>query len=480
MHEPLPPLFLERMKVLLGNEYEDFLNSYKEPPLRGLRVNSLKIEPKEFQRICPFSLSPIPWAPEGFYYTGEARPGKYPYHAAGLYYLQEPSAMAVVSILDPKPGDLILDLSAAPGGKATQAAVRMKNEGLLVANEIHPVRAKALSENIERLGITNALVVNHSPRELREKWPGRFDKVILDAPCSGEGMFRKEEVSRKEWSDERVKICALRQEEILAEAALLVKPGGKLIYSTCTFNLEENERVIDRFLFHHPSWELLPIPVMEGFRPRFPLQGEQGAEKREPSPSHGVEKPHAFHGITRLWPHLLPGEGHFIAFLQKPMEEEVSFSTMKENRRRGRLPNEALLLFRQFLHESIDPTWSHFPEDRLFLFGEHLYLLPTPALSLKGVRTLRAGLHLGELRKNRFVPSHALSLALPGDAFKNRLSYPASREEVFRYLRGETLPLEQEIKEGWVSIQVDGFPLGWGKGTSHLIKNHYPKGLRWF
>lgn len=472
MNIPLPSPFLSRMEELLGNEYLDFIKIYDQPAVRGLRVNTLKIPIEQFQVISPFSLTPIPWSKEGFYYKEDERPGKHPYHEAGLYYMQEPSAMAVVSLLDPKPGEWVLDLAAAPGGKATQAAIRMKNEGLLVANEIHPTRAKILLENMERLGIVNAIVTNHAPAELAERWPELFDKVILDAPCSGEGMFRKDEGSRKEWSVDAIFLCAARQKELLEAASRLVKPGGLLIYSTCTFNRMENEDVIETFLAKHPAWRLHPLPIIEGFRPAIPKK-EEGD-----SPASIEAKQPVQEGIVRLWPHHLVGEGHFIALLEKGEEECRPIKPVGKNKRRSRIPSELSTLFSAFERETIDGTKAPFLEGTFHAFGDYLSLLPTASLSLEGIRTLRAGLLLGQGKKNRFEPAHALSMALPGEAFKQRLLFSPDDPDLMRYLRGEVLTPPATGKDGWVSIQVDGYPLGWGKKTGGTIKNHYPKGLR--
>ena len=283
----LPEAFLERMKIQLGQEYPAFLASLERPRAVALRFNPLKGEAP----TLPFVQAQVPWEPMGYYYDPESRPGLHPYHEAGVYYLQEASAMAPVQLLDPQPGERICDLCAAPGGKTTQIAGRMAGEGFLLCNEINPKRAKILSRNIERMGVANALVTNEHPGKLAERLPGFFDRVLIDAPCSGEGMFRKEEAAVTDWSQETVEMCARRQAEILHSGAQLVRPGGRLVYSTCTFAPEEDELAVEEFLQNHPDFE----PEM-------------------------VEAPWFTAGSAgnfRMWPHKLLGEGHFAAVLRK-------------------------------------------------------------------------------------------------------------------------------------------------------------------
>ena len=264
MHLPLPPAFLARMQRLLGDEYPAFLASYDQPPTSGLRANTLKLSAAAFQAISPYPLAPLPWCPSGFLIESQPAstplpPGKHPYHAAGLYYLQDPSAMAAAEVLAPRPGEKVLDLSAAPGGKSTHLAALMGNQGLLVANEIHAQRAWDLAENLERCGVRIAAITNETPARLAEHFGAFFDRVLVDAPCSGEGMFRKSEAARREWQPEMPAACAARQSAILEEAARLLRPGGHLAYTTCTFAPEEDEAVIGHFLASHPDFTLLPI-----------------------------------------------------------------------------------------------------------------------------------------------------------------------------------------------------------------------------
>ena len=429
----LPDAFVNRMRAMLGAEADAFFASYDRPRAVGVRFHK-----GPDRTALPFVLDPVPWAAHGYYYDPAARPGLHPWHDAGVYYLQEPSAMAPAALLDPQPGERVLDLCAAPGGKSTQLARAMDGRGILVCNEISPKRAKILSGNIERLGIANALVLNETPERLAERLPGWFDRVLVDAPCSGEGMFRKEEAALTDWSEATVAMCAARQRGILEAAARLLRPGGRLVYSTCTFAPEENELVIEAFLQEHPE-----------FRPET------------------VEAPWFAPGLTdtpgmyRLWPHRLRGEGQFAAVLRRmdgPACPQIPLQRIEA------LPPESRELLSQ-----LPPL----PDGGAVRFGQTLYLLPPDTPELGGARVLRAGLELGQLKKGRFEPAHALALWLP--AAENAVDYPADSPEIARFLRGETLPT---ALRGWVLVRVDGYGLGWGKGAAGVLKNHYPKGLR--
>ena len=260
----LPQLFLDRMKQMLEEEYPAFLNSYEDARYQALRINPSKTDRNRFAEETSFHLQPVPWEANGFYYEKEDQPGKHPYHEAGVYYIQEPSAMAPAAYLDAQPGEKVLDLCAAPGGKSTQIAAAMQGKGLLVSNEIHPARAKILSENMERMGVKNVMVTNESPQTLAGMFTEYFDRIMVDAPCSGEGMFRKNEQACEEWSPENVQVCAARQQEILACAASMLRPGGRMVYSTCTFAPEENEGTISRFLEQHPQFHIVPVKKYPG------------------------------------------------------------------------------------------------------------------------------------------------------------------------------------------------------------------------
>ncbi len=428
----LPELFLERMCSQLGDEYADYLRSLDRPRAVALRWNALK----GAMPSLPFVSAQVPWEPLGFYYDPSARPGLHPYHDAGAYYLQEASAMAPVVLLDPQPGEKILDLCAAPGGKTTQIAVRMAGRGLLVCNEIHPKRARILSQNVERLGIANALVLNEDPNVLADRFVGCFDRILVDAPCSGEGMFRKEAAAVTDWSVENVQLCAQRQRKILAAAARMLRPGGRLVYSTCTFSPEEDELTIAAFLEGHRDF------VPEHMDARWFTPGENGS--------------------FRLWPHKLLGEGHFAAVLRRTDGEEGSLPPAADC---SPLPK----CWDSFAAEQ----GIHLPGSKTVSFGDTWFCAPESLPSLRGLRVLRAGLELGTVRKDRLEPSHALALWLHPRPDDLRLS--ADDPMLSAYLRGETIPGKQK---GYRLVCADSFSLGWVKGDGQTLKNHYPKGLR--
>ncbi len=466
----LPEDFVVRMKKLLCSEWEAFAASYEKERALGLRVNTMKIASKDFEedyQKC-FSLRPVSWCPEGFYYGKESRPGRHPYHEAGVYYIQEPSAMAVVSLLDPKPGERVLDLCAAPGGKTTHLASRLNGEGLLVSNEIHPARAKILSQNVERMGIGNAVVTNEDSQTLADHFPEFFDCMVVDAPCSGEGMFRKDEQARKEWSEANVLLCAERQQEILDNAASMLKPGGRLVYSTCTFAPEEDEAGIEVFLNRHPEFSVV-CPDEE----RIPKGLSFG--KPEWSQSQREELSHTF----RIWPHKSEGEGHYLALLYK---DGTWTAEDGRKRKQPKFWNEKAgrSYLEDFLKKSLTETGYGRLESgmsRLILFGDQLYQLPDDMPDLKGLRVLRPGLHLGAFKTKRFEPAHALSHFLAPDQAASVLCLEPDDPRILDYLKGNTIQTEKQLA-GWTLVCVGSFPLGWGKAASGTIKNHYPKGLR--
>ena len=427
----LPEAFLKRIEGQLGEEYPAFLASLERPRAVALRFNPLKGE----KISLPFVEDSVPWEENGYYYDLESRPGLHPYHEAGVYYLQEASAMAPVALLRPQPGERVCDLCAAPGGKTTQIAGRMAGEGFLLCNEINPKRAKILSRNIERLGVANALVTNEHPQNLAKRYEGYFDKVLIDAPCSGEGMFRKEEAAVTDWSVDTVSMCARRQGEILHSGAQLLRPGGRLVYSTCTFAPEENEEAVAQFLESHPEFTLESVEA----------------------PWFDASQP----GMYRLWPHKLRGEGHFAAVLRKSGDDY---------REAPGLAGEKLPKPWQEFAKQLDIT---LPEGKLIQFGQSLYWAPMQLPEIRGVKVLRPGLELGEVKKDRFEPAHALALWLK--KAKNMQDYPADSQEISKYLHGETIP---SAVRGWCLVTVDGYTLGWGKGDGNVLKNHYPKGLR--
>ncbi len=453
MSLPLPKEFLERMKALLGEEYPDFLDSFDKPKSGGLRVNPQKTAPQDFASHSPFSLAPIPWAEEGFSYTEGDRPGRHAWYEAGVYYIQEPSAMAVGALADPKPGERVLDLCAAPGGKTTHLAGRMNGEGILVANEIHPTRANILAQSVERMGISNAVVLNETPHRLAEHFAGYFDCIVVDAPCSGEGMFRKDDIAISEWKPESPQMCADRQDEILDEAVKMLRPNGRLVYSTCTFAPVEDEGSVSRLIERHPEIEIVPVEA-----PWFASGHPEWVEDGHPDTVH----------TFRLFPHKLNGEGHYAAVLRKKGGEDGDVRTAVPMKEKD-IPKEWI----QFVEETLDRV----PEGMLTRIKDTLWLLPTDCPELSGLHVKRAGIELGTLKKNRFEPSHALSHALNTDDFQRVANAKWSDEVTDKYLRGDTFPTE--LGKGWCAVAADGFVLGWGKSAGGIMKNHYPKGLRW-
>lgn len=457
----LPIEFEKKMKAFLGNEWDDFLYSYDNNRFQALRFNTLKVQsPEERMRILKTlkisSDKKVSWANEAYYFDENVCPGKHPYHEMGLYYIQEPSAMSAAALLAPKPGMRVLDLCAAPGGKSTQLATYLGDSGLLVSNEINTQRSRILSQNIERMGIKNAIVTNEDSFVLASHFPGFFNAIQVDAPCSGEGMFRKLPEAIEQWSMENVAICAERQKEILDNAAVMLKPGGTIVYSTCTFSKEENEDVIEYFLERHPDFTL---------------------EEME-----------------RFWPHKVDGEGHFVAKLVRRgcvdtdlkadrKTKKNKNSKNRKNETKPALTKENMKLLSEFLDETIsEDVAAWIKNSRLVMFGEQLYRLPDMEVDIKGLKVQRAGLHIGEFKKQRFEPSHSLALALKLNDAKNLVKLTCDNPQTIGFFNGQSVMLSDEqaaeCKKGWALVCVDGYPAGWGKVNGAQVKNHYPKGLR--
>ena len=442
----LPIEFEKKMKAFLGNEWDDFLYSYDNNRFQALRFNTLKVQsPEERMRILKTlkisSDKKVSWANEAYYFDENVRPGKHPYHEMGLYYIQEPSAMSAAALLAPKPGMRVLDLCAAPGGKSTQLATYLGDSGLLVSNEINTQRSRILSQNIERMGIKNAIVTNEDSFVLASHFPGFFNAIQVDAPCSGEGMFRKLPEAIEQWSMENVAICAARQKEILDNAAVMLKPGGTIVYSTCTFSKEENEDVIEYFLERHPDFTL---------------------EEME-----------------RFWPHKVDGEGHFVAKLVRRgcvdtdlkadrKTKKNKNSKNRKNETKPALTKENMKLLSEFLDETISEDMAAWIKNsRLVMFGEQLYRLPDMEVDIKGLKVQRAGLHIGEFKKQRFEPSHSLALALKLNDAKNVVKLTCDNPQTIGFFNGQSVMLSDEqaaeCKKGWALVCVDGYTAGWGK-----------------
>lgn len=460
----LPEAFKEKMKKLMGESYQSLLDSYDQPESKGIRTNTLKLEPDELADKLPFETQAVNWCKEGFYIDHTVRPGKNPYYYAGLYYVQEPTAMAAVEVLDPKPGDWVLDLCAAPGGKSTQIGARLQGIGLLVANELVNSRAGILSTNIERMGMANAIVTNEFPERLVDSFYESFDKILVDAPCSGEGMFRKDPGALADWSLERVDRCMGKQEKILESAHRLLKPGGVLVYSTCTFSPEENEQIIEAFIEKYPyTLQTIELPgITDHGRVDWTRKQQQEITK-----------------TLRIMPMTVKGEGHFIAKLIKSegIAEAIDVKQGYPKSRLKKATRTDLQDYRDFAKNNLQAEFYQKIEDRLYLLGDHLYAIPA-AIELERIanlKLLRTGLDLGTFKKNRFEPSYALAMALKLSQAKNSVDLN-DEDLAYQYLKGEALNLQ--APKGWVLVGYDGYPLGFGKASEGLIKNHYPKGLR--
>lgn len=441
--------FLTRMRDLLGEQgFKEYLASFEKERHYGLRVNCLKISPERFQTLSSLTLEAVPWIFNGFYYEGEARPAKDPYYYAGLYYLQEPSAMTPANLLPIEPGDRVLDLCAAPGGKSTELGARLKGKGILVSNDISSSRARALLKNLQLWGIENVCVASEEPKRLSEAFGAFFDKILVDAPCSGEGMFRKDEKMIASYEERGPEYYEPIQKEILEHAVSMLRPGGLLMYSTCTFSACEDEEVIAWILERHKELRLIPLPL-------FP----------------GADDGIGLSGCLRLFPHRIKGEGHFMALLKKEGESSREESRPKRKAKTS-LPSE-VSGFLSMIRRDFDLSRIEIRNDRVLYLPEFL-----PPLKL---RFLCSGLALGELKNNRFEPGQALAMALKKEEFKQTVSFSREDERVIRYLKGETISLKEgeALAKGWSLVCVDGFPLGFAKGAGMTLKNKYYPGWRW-
>lgn len=469
----LPAAFEEKMKEMLGEEYGDYAASLEQESCQGLRVNTAKLSVSDFLELSPYALKPVDWCPNGFYYKKNNKPAKHPYYFAGLYYIQEPSAMTPASLLPVAKGDIVLDLCAAPGGKSTELAAKLNGTGLLVSNDISNSRAKALLKNIEMFGAGNTLITSEPPNVLAKRFPVFFDKILIDAPCSGEGMFRKQSNMTGAWESNGVSMFVNLQRSILKEAVTMLKPGGIIIYSTCTFSKEENEQSIEYMLSLDDTLTLMELPMFNGFDCGHP---EWGRTKNK-----DLVK------CRRLWPHRIAGEGHFVAMVKK---REISFSnacdkdtveckqmgTAKPYSFSGEKLSQEAMEFVQSIDYPFDLSRMDVQKDRVFYIPEQMP-------DVKGLRLLRCGLYMGDMRKNRFEPSQALAMFLKKEQFPNVLNLSIDDERVIRYLKGETIALEKEeesqCQDGICLICVDGFSLGFGKINRGMVKNKYLPGWRW-
>lgn len=483
----LPEDYQSKMQQMLGDEYLQYLDSFNHNYGQTLRVNQLKEEPADF--IRRFLLNgQVSWCETGFYYEGKQKLSAHPYYYAGVYYLQEPSAMAPAAFLPVEPGDKVLDLCAAPGGKSTALAAKLQGEGFLLSNDISASRCKPLLKNMEMAGVTNAVITCESPEKLAGRFSSYFDKVLVDAPCSGEGMFRREPPMVKSWSLEEVERYAQLQREILTSAAQMVKPGGCLLYSTCTFAKEEDEQTVEYFLEQNPDFSLQELPLCGGIeegRPEWTVSGREDVKN-----------------CRRFLPHKVKGEGHFAALFKKTdsvedvnkqcIGEKVSSKFVykeaisqkkvcKGSTHKGKMckpdgraqtasKSKIPEVMEEFMRDIAD--WEQWKQ-RVFFVKERAFLLPENCPDFKGLRVVRSGLYLGDCLKKRFEPSQALGMALKPEQYKRRISLPAEDIRVEKYLRGETVDIDDAELSGWTLFCVEDFPLGWGKCNRGRLKNKY-------
>ena len=454
--------FEQRERALLGQRYEQLYAAPQQTAERGVTVSALRTTPEQFAQRADFPLEPSPFCKAAFVvHQPDFKPGRHPYHHAGVFYSQEPSASSAAPLLGVQPGMRVLDLCAAPGGKSSQLAAALQGRGVLVSNEYVAARAEILKSNLERMGVSNAVVLNETPARIADALPEFFDRVLVDAPCSGEGMFRKEPVALQQHCEALVKQCAELGAQILDCAAAALAPGGQLVYSTCTFAPEEDEQAIGRFLEAHPEFALEETPDYPGLSHGVPAWGAGVTD--------GIEK------TVRIWPHRTEGEGHYAALLRKTGEPE----SVKRKYPASMKDKKLLAVYEDFCKEIfIEPKkWT--ADSTMTMFGDQLYRTPEEMVDFKGLRVLRPGLQMGEFKKNRFEPSHALALALHPSEVKQNVNLSADAPETAAYLRGETIQLsEEDAGKGWCLVSVDGYSLGWGKKSGGTLKNHYPKGLR--
>lgn len=438
-----PEKWLASMKTQLGDEFDPFLASLQEKPVSGLRINPLRFDMAE-DIICKYAQRPVPWFPKYGRYVEKGHPASDIAHFSGAYYIQEPSAMSAASVLAPRQGEMVLDLCAAPGGKSGQIAGMLGISGLLISNEIDHKRAKILAGNIERLGIVNCIVVCAAPEKLAEKWPSMFDAILCDAPCSGEGMFRKEPETINEWTSHSADGCSARQKMILTQAVKLLKPGGRLVYSTCTFNRKENEENIawltEKYTYMHPCDFELP----------------------------GVGK--SSNGCIRLWPHKITGEGHFVSLLKKE-ETETDARHKKIRAVRSREAEDMYGKLTDYIGLKAD---ERFESLRPRIRDDRLEMIPISAPDLDGIYTVRCGLPCARIGRSHIEPEHSLAMALTENNIKK--IFEADEEHAAAWLKGMSIQ-KPSSHSGYCWVCHNGMPIGWGKYTEGMIKNKLPSGL---
>lgn len=444
----LPKAYTDKMKKLLGADYDKYIESFNQPRVYGLRANRLKIDAKDLKDLVDWNLDNIPWCKEGFYYDGEnIRPAKHPYYAAGLYYIQEPSAMSTGAMLPVEPGDRVADLCAAPGGKSTQVAAKLQGKGVLVTNDISASRCKALLKNIEVSGVPNAIILNEDPKNMADRFEGYFNKIIVDAPCSGEGMFRKDDSAVKSWETHKTEFCCGLQRDILASASKMLANDGYIAYSTCTFAPEEDEGMIQEFLNNNPEFEIVEIDKSGGFTDGHPEWIDNG--------SNELKK------CGRLMPYIIKGEGHFLCLLHKK-GEPVKVELPRDNTADNKMLADYYTFMKDYMNIEIN--------ENLVLHKESLFCVPE-CIDLNGLRVMRSGLFLGNIKKKRFEPSQAFAMTLKKDDAKLSIDFSPDDDNLKRYMRGESFTVD--CADGWALVCVSSYPIGWGKVQKGRLKNKY-------
>lgn len=488
----LPEEYSKSMRKLLGDEYPDYEHSLRQESHAALRINTSKISRERWKEICPFQVTEVPWTDKGFYYNPAIdHPAKHPYYFAGLYYIQEPSAMIPASILPVEPGDRVLDLCAAPGGKATELAAKLSGEGILVANDISVSRTMALAKNLQMAGASTAVVTAETPEHLAEYFPEYFDRILIDAPCSGEGMFRREPGMVRDWLERGPDYYAEIQRQILTSAYGMLKPGGSLVYSTCTFSVTEDEGMIQWFLKEFPDMQICQVERKAGFSEGRPDMLEDSAYAEQ------------LKNCIRIFPHRADGEGHFVVLLQKAQaaSEEAEMENGDGRRRETQGWHQNAIPAKKVSRKKYNKTtgkdsrkqivstvdWKEeatgwiqklkLPNGTLVCRKQTVMLAPEGTEMLQGLRIVQNGLILGECR-NRLEPSPQLALALTQEAETERIVLSTGDIRVTKYLKGETIEAETDYK-GYVLVCVDGYPLGWAKSSGNgILKNKYYAGWR--
>lgn len=448
--------FYNKMTNLLKNEADDFFKALGQELNKGIRLNGLKLDKELFLKLMPFNMIDIPWCKEGFFLTdSDERPSKHPYYYAGLYYLQEPSAMLPVEALDIKPGDKVLDISAAPGGKSTQIASKLQNKGIIVANDINPKRAIALQKNISMFGIKNNVIFNQKPDNLVNVFEGYFDKILVDAPCSGEGLIKKD---FKNYESDNEKYVAM-QKEILKSTQAMLKSGGEMVYSTCTFSPEENEGIIKWFIEEYAEFEVIDINITFDEKIGVLSYGQPD----------WVNGPEYLSKVRRAWPHKIKGEGHFIAKLRK----NESTNKSSNSNTNFRVNNVQIDAFKEFSEEY---NLEGYRFEFIHNINNQLYYVPENLIDIKNLKAVNIGLNLGEIKNKKFIPSQELALVLNKNKFVNNINLSCDDIRTVKYLKGETI--ETDSLNGWNLLCCDGFGLGWVKSDNGIIKNFYKKQWR--